>query len=293
MDQQLKKYLQEKYAEQTIKVYLFDINRYLLYMGKERAENATCQDVLEYLAYLRAHYDNPFTINRILYAVKAWYFYLLVTGKRRDHPCRNLKLKDTGSVDIQLQDLFSQVEMQRLMQRRERFPLATLRNRVLISLLIYQGLRLVEITRLRMQDIDLESGSVFVRSTARGMARTLTLQPRQVMLFYQYINTVRPALLKSDTDRLIITLRGTAEKGEGITYLVETFRHLFPDRLLNPRTLRQSVIANLLSDGKDLRVVQVFAGHKKISSTERYRQSGLKELQAAIEKHHPLEQNNK
>ena len=293
MDQQLDKYLQKKYALQTVKVYLFDINRYLLYMGKKRAENATWQDVLEYLAYLRAHYHNPHTINRILCAVKAWYFYLLETGKRRDHPCRNLKLKDAGVSDIQLQDLFSQAEMERLMQRRERFPLATLRNRVLISLLIYQGLRHKEIIRIRMQDIDLESGSIFVRPTARGMARTLTLQPRQVMLFYEYINNVRPALLKADTDRLIITLRGTAEKGEGITYLVETFRHLFPGRLLNPRTLRQSVIANLLSDGKDLRVVQVFAGHKKISSTERYRQSGLKELQAAIEKHHPFEQNNK
>ena len=63
---------------------------------------------------------------------------------------------------------------------------------------------------------------------------------------------------------------------------------MFPDRNLNPRTIRQSVITNLLKEGKDLRVVQVFAGHKKISTTEKYRQSGLKELQEAIEKYHPL-----
>jgi len=62
---------------------------------------------------------------------------------------------------------------------------------------------------------------------------------------------------------------------------------MFPDRNLNPRTIRQSVITNLLKEGKDLRVVQVFAGHKK-STTEKYRQSGLEELQAAIEKYHPL-----
>jgi integrase/recombinase XerD len=63
---------------------------------------------------------------------------------------------------------------------------------------------------------------------------------------------------------------------------------MFPERNLNARTLRQSVITNMLKEGKDLRVVQVFAGHKKISSTEKYRQSGLEELQAAINKYHPL-----
>lgn len=108
------------------------------------------------------------------------------------------------------------------------------------------------------------------------------------MLFYEYIHKVRPELLKTETDRLVVTLRGTPESGEGINYLVETFKPLFPDRNLNPRTIRQSVITNLLKEGKDLRVVQVFAGHKKISTTEKYRQSGLEELQAAIEKHHPL-----
>ncbi len=108
------------------------------------------------------------------------------------------------------------------------------------------------------------------------------------MLFYEYIHRVRSALLKTDTDALVITLRDTAESGEGIGYLVETFKPLFPDRNLNTRTIHQSVITNLLKEGKDLRVVQVFAGHRKISTTERYRQSGLKELQAASEKHHPL-----
>lgn len=281
-------YLQEKYAPGTMKIYLLDINRYLLYMGRERAEKASYQDVLEYLAYLRRSFDNPATINRMLYAAKAWHFYLVATGKRADHPCRNLRLKDLRSDDIQLQDLFSSTEMEKLMERKERYPSITKKNRTVISLLIYQGLRLGEITQLRLQDVDLESASIYVRATARTVARTLALRPNQVMLFYEYIHQVRPALLKRDTDRLVITLRGTPESGEGINYLMETFKPLFPDRNLNARTIRQSVITNLLKEGKDLRVVQVFAGHKKISTTERYRQSGLEELQSAIEKHHPL-----
>lgn len=288
MNQDLEGYLQEKYSPQTVKVYLLDIERYLQYMGPERAEKATYQEVMEYVDYLRKSFSNPGTINRMLYAVKAWYFYLITSGKRADHPCRQLRLKDARAGDIQLQDLFSSAEMEKLMQRKERYAKATQRNRVVISLLIYQGLRQGEIPRIRLEDIDLESGSIYVRAMTRTMARTLTLKPNQVMLLYDYIEKVRPTLLKTDTDRLVVTLRGTPESGEGISYLVETFKPLFPDRTLNARTIRQSVITNLLKEGKDLRVVQVFAGHKKISTTERYRQSGLEELQEAIEKYHPL-----
>ena len=284
----LKSYLQKKYAPCTVKIYLLDIGRYLDYMGKEKALAATYRDIMQYVEYLRARYRNPRTINRMLHGVKAYYYYLVDTGRRSSHPCRHLQLKDARGEDIQLQDLFTQVELEKLMHRKERFKNVKLRNKVMISLLIYQGLRVTEIIMLRVQDIDLEAGTVHVRAMARTMGRTLKLRTEQVMLFYNYIHEVRTGLLKTDTDRLIITMRGTAESGEGIGYLVETFNPLFPDRTLNPRTIRQSVITNMLKAGKDLRVVQVFAGHKKISSTEKYRQSGLEELKAAIEKYHPL-----
>jgi integrase/recombinase XerD len=288
MNRDLEGYLHGKYSPRTVKIYLLDIGRYLQYMGQKRAEKASYRDVMEYVDYLRKAYHNPGTINRMLYAVKAWYFYLITSGKRPDHPCRQLRLKDARAGDIQLQDLFSSVELEKILQRKERYPLVTLRNRTVISLLVYQGLRLAEIPRVRLEDIDLGSGSIYIRAMTRTVARTLSLKPNQVMLLHDYIGKVRPALLKTETDRLVVTLRGTVESGEGISYLVETFRPLFPDRILNPRTIRQSVITNLLKEGKDLRVVQVFAGHKKISTTEKYRQSGLEELQAAIEKHHPL-----
>ncbi len=287
-DKELSDYLLEKYSPLTVKIYLFDICRFTSYMGEERAVRASYRDIMEYVDYLRKGYRNPLTIKRMLYGVKAWYFYLIEKGERSDHPCRQLQLKDARGADIQLQDLFTGVEMEKLMQRKERFEAARLRNRVIISLLIYQGLRLREIVMLRVKDVDLEAGTIFIRAMPRAMARTLKLKTSQVMLFYNYLHELRPKLLRTVTDRLILTLRGSAENGEGINYLIETFKHLFPERTLNARTLRQSVITNMLREGKDLRVVQVFAGHKKISSTEKYRQSGLEELQNAIEKYHPL-----
>jgi integrase/recombinase XerD len=108
------------------------------------------------------------------------------------------------------------------------------------------------------------------------------------MLFHQYIHEIRSKIISKNTDQLILNIRGGKMKADSINYLIETFKNHFPDKNLNAKTIRQSVIANLLKEGKDLRVVQVFAGHKNPSSTEKYRQTGLEELKAAVLKHHPL-----
>jgi len=58
---------------------------------------------------------------------------------------------------------------------------------------------------------------------------------------------------------------------------------------LSPLKIRQSVIANLLKENKGLRIVQEFAGHRRCSSTEAYKQTGLEELKQVIDKIHPLQ----
>ena len=58
---------------------------------------------------------------------------------------------------------------------------------------------------------------------------------------------------------------------------------------LTPIKIRQSVIAHLLKENNDVRIVQEFAGHKRTASTEEYKQTGLEELKSAIDKLHPLQ----
>lgn len=285
---ELKIYLLKEHTPQTVKIYLRDIRIFLDYMTEEKAAAATYKDIMQYVDYLRKQYRNPKTINRMLYGVKAWYHWLLQTGKRNDHPCRYLTLKDVKYEDIQLQDLFTSSKLEQLMERKERYESVRIRNQVAISLLIYQGLRLTEVEQLKVQNIDLEAGTIYSKGMAKTLPSTLKMKPHQIMLFYKYIHEIRPAVMSERTDQLILNIRGKAMKTDNINYLIETFKNYFPDRNLNAKTIRQSVIANLLKAGKDLRVVQVFAGHKNPSSTEKYRQNGLEELKAAVLKHHPL-----
>ena len=58
---------------------------------------------------------------------------------------------------------------------------------------------------------------------------------------------------------------------------------------ITPQKIRQSVIANMLKTGKDIRIMQAFTGHKRIASVEEYRQTGLEELKILVHKYHPLD----
>ncbi len=284
----LKSFLEKYHAASTVKIYLFEINHFINYLGEEKAATAQYKDIIDYIHFLRKQYDNSSTINRILQSIKKYYFFLIETGNREDHPCQSLRIKLQNSA-IQVQDLLSKEELQLLLKRKERYKILKLRNQVIMTLLVYQALRLQEMTQIKIKDLNLENGEIQIKETSKTNARILPLKPEQIMLFYRYLNQTRPQLLKGKSSPVfIITQKGSAEKGEGIHYLVEAFRPLFPYKKLSPTTIRQSVIANKLKEGKDLRIVQVFAGHKKPSATEKYRQNDLEALKIAVNRHHPL-----
>lgn len=287
----LRDYLSKYYTAATAKIYAFEIEHYLAHIGGEdHALSVDYAGVVAYLVHLRKRYDNAATVRRVLFAVKAYHRYLLATGRRADHPAARLRLRDVERSDsVQTQDLLDADELARLQQTRtERYPLLARRNAVIIGLLTHQALTVREIGRLRVVDIDLTAATLNVAATRRTQARTLRLAAPQIMELHTYLIQDRPRLLRDETDELILTSRGTPERGEGIHYLVETLRPLVPGKRLTPTVIRQSVIALKLKAGEGLRQVQVFAGHKKVSTTELYRETNLEELRRAVDRFHPL-----
>jgi len=281
-------YLLEHHTAATAAVYEREI---VIYTGHcPDAESAVYKDILNYIGALRSRYSNPRTLSRIVSSIKAYYGYLCDAGIRTDNPAREIRLRDKISRDIQLQDLFSEGELEMLLNRAERFNNLFYRNKVLMGLLIYQALYPQEIAALTVGDINLEAGTVHIKPTAKASGRELSLQPNQVLLFYQYVQEIRPRLLKGgSTDKLLIGQRGGPMPAADITkHVIRSCNELYPGRAVNAQTIRQSVIANLLKRGHSLNGVQGFAGHKTPSTTERYRQNEIETLRAAIEQYHPM-----
>ncbi|WP_158797327.1 tyrosine-type recombinase/integrase [Pedobacter sp. L105] len=286
--EELKEYLQSRCAPGTVKIYQRDIEIYQHHCPK--AEQAGYQEVLGYIGQLRSRYKNPKTIRRILSALKAYYDYLNVIDQRKDNPTAAIRLRDQVNNDIQLQDFFTPAELEQLLEKEERYALLSARNRILMSLLIYQGLQPREAAGLKISDLNLITGTVYIRSQANTNSRTLSLKPGQILLFHDYLNETRKLLLKdAGSDQLLIGLRGGAWLNiDIIEYVIRQYKGLFHPRKVNCKSIRGSVITNLLKAGNELRAVQVFAGHKKISSTEKYQQSQVEILHNMIQSQHPM-----
>jgi integrase/recombinase XerD len=284
----LEDYLLLHYTPKTAKAYLYEIDNYLA--GHPAAATAVYTDVMNYIGALRTRYGNPATLNRMVCSIKAYYDFLCDSEVRSDNPARSIRLRDQRSRDVQLQDLFMMDELEGLLHRPERYGNLESRNKVLMSLLIYQAPCPVELEGLQVTDINLEAGTVRIRATAKANGRELSLKPSQILLFYDYIREVRPRLLKEGTtDQLLIGQRGEPMTAEDITkHVKRCFTQRYPGRTVNAQTIRQSVIAHLLKQGHSLSVVQAFAGHKYPSSTERYQQNEIETLKAAVQKYHPL-----
>jgi len=288
---ELKEYLAKYVAPSTTNRYIREIDHYFISNESKKIDpkTATYNQILSYIGERRKHYKKSSSLSCTIHAIKHYYSYLVEIGEREDNPAKSIRLRDKQSRDIQTQDLFTTEELERLLDRKERYNILKNRNLVVISLLIYQGLRNAEIKNLELKDIDLEQGTINVKASGKTNARVLKLNAKQIYLMMSYLNHDRGILLKVDSTKLIISKTGKPETGEGIHYIIETSKHHFPNKKLNPITIRQSVIYNLLKSGNDLRIVQAFAGHKYPSATENYKQSHLEELKVQVLKFHPLQ----
>ena len=286
----LQAYLQEHYSKTSIGSYENMIIRYTTYM-QEKAEMASYTDVLNYIGYLRKLQLHPKSLRNNLFAIKIYYRFLVAIGKRKDHPCQKLYLQDQINRSIQVESLYSPVVLEELLQTyKAKNQAMQKRDEVIISLLIYQALTVLEITQIEIHQIDLEKGTIQITGNVKNKGRTLNLKPNQIMLFYKYINETRAeiqAKTKTENSFFILAESGLQLWSGGINRMINQDKK--PHEKLIPLKIRQSVIAHYLKANNDIRLVQVFAGHRRAGSTEEYKQSGLEELKASINKLHPLQ----
>ena len=245
---------------------------------------------MQYIEILRNQHSIS-NVKRVIASIKKYYDYLIEIGKRKDNPARAIRIRDGKENPIQLQDLFTEKELQILLVPRiERYPFLIKRNKIIMSLLVHQGLRIGEIEQLKVTDIDLEKATIQIKETGVTNARNLPLKAEQILLLYEFISQDRNKLktFRNDENALLLGKLGTPIRKEDVDYLITTYQKQSKKKL-TATTIRQSVIANLLTKNNDLRIVQHFAGHKSPDTTEKYRQTGLNALKTAIDKLHPIQ----
>ncbi|MCH4828202.1 MULTISPECIES: tyrosine-type recombinase/integrase [Flavobacterium] len=293
----INEYLEKKYSKSTLYSNLFLIKRFTDYYGN-KAKLATFKDVLNYIEHLRKNYDlSPKTLRHCLYGVKIYFNYLLETGQRKDHPCSELFLKDKIDRQIQVDTFYSPETLEKFFetyQIRKKKYLEN-RNKVIISLLIYQALTVKEIAELEVENINLEKCEIYIKGSLEitsksPQSRTLPLNAKQILLIYNYLEKDRIKLLKynnkQESSIFILGQYGEKINAHGISKMINEQKP--KQEQIQPMKIRQSVIANLLKKENDTRIVQVFSGHRRASTTIQYKQTELEQLQNAVNNYHPI-----
>ena len=290
MEITFEKYLhQYGHTDSTIKSYLHAYK--IITNDNPQLHSYKFKDVINYLSEKSKDYTNGNTKVYILIGLKKYFDYLIEIGKRDDHPCINLHLRNQRRREVIHQDLFTGKELELILEREERYEDLKQRNRVVMSLLIYQGLNSAEISNLNLSHIDLDSGVIFIKASKKIGQRHIELVNKQYRLFDTYINEGRKSLHRDTipTNAFVLGKLGTRLSVDDIHYLVSTCKSLFPDRNLTPSSIRQSVIANWLNEKKiPLEQAQLMSGQKWISTTVKYRQNNIEEQRELMNKWFPI-----
>ena len=167
------------------------------------------------------------------------------------------------------------------------------RNKVMLGMLVYQGLDVYSLKRLEVDDVDLEQGQVMIRGSKRTECRVLKLTSVQILGLHEYVKYIRGRLLyKSERQaeqvaQLFISVSGSVEIRNVLSNLVHDLRRA-NGRVKSLRQIRASVIVDWLKR-YNLREVQYMAGHRYVSSTESYRAHNVEALSKDMDVYHPLQ----
>ena len=279
-------YLQsKKYSSVTVSRYEIYSKRFLTWLreGELTAETFTYSDLLEFMRYCNNNGITKRTVHNILCIVRHYCNFLISEKKRTDNPAAGVFIK--GLVRKLPTNLLSAEEMEELYKQYSIQLNVDSAKKIMLGLMIYQGLSVGDIMRLQAHHIKIKDGKILVKATKRTGERLLNLQAVQLPELQQYLtqNKFKEGSLFIEQKGKELSERNINNR---IKYMFDQLRKLNP-KIINAKQIRSSVITHWLRTN-NLRQVQYLAGHKYVSSTERYLTSNLDDLQNELQQHHPM-----
>lgn len=278
--------LHKGYSTSTIHRYTKDTEVFTKWAAEESIpqEQISYHDILNYIQSKRKQVKQK-TISSYVNSLKHYFNYLCATNQNLDNPTRQIQIK--GVKRKKLYSLLNKQELEKLYGNHQGITPHERRNKVILGLIIWQGLGTGELSKLEEQDLKLREGKVYIKGTKKSNERTLKLESAQIMDLMEYQFQVRPEYAKTnESSKLIITSQGGNTFQNLITKLIKELNKQ-NKQVTSIKQLRTSVITYWLKT-YNLRQVQYMAGHRYVSSTESYYINDLDDLQEDISKYHPM-----
>jgi integrase/recombinase XerD len=272
-------------ATNTLESYRRDLSQLGRFLRGESLESVSLDRLRSYLDHLHKTGLSNRSIARQVATIRGFFGFLVEEGDLQANPAELLKAPRIGS---SLPKYLDQPTVEQLLESPQYDNAMGPRDQAMLDLLYATGLRVSELIKLRVSDLDESEGTV--RVIGKGNKQRLVPVGRQALRSVErYCTEQRPQLLKGRVSPyLFVTTRGTAMTRQGFWKLLRNHGRrasIFQD--LSPHVLRHTFATHLLQGGADLRSVQAMLGHADIGTTQIYTHVMRPHLRQTVDKHHP------
>lgn len=282
-------------SENSVVSYLFDVERLVKFLDEKGITvsplTITEDEILQFV-YSVATALNPRSRARLISGLKSFFNYLVFEDYRKDSP---MELVEVPKIGRKLPDTLTTAEIDALIaaiplpdpvEDHEGYTIG-IRNKTMLEVLYSCGLRVSELTTLKISDLFFDDG--FIRITGKGnKQRFVPIGKNTQKEIAKCVENGRFIPEKGHEDTLFLNRRG---RGLTRAMIFTIIKRLAADIGLNkkisPHTFRHSFATHLLENGADLRSIQMMLGHESITTTEIYMHIDRKFLDKVINAYHP------
>ena len=278
--------LEKRLAQNTVEAYMRDLRsfaHFILRMYDVPPAKVEEPMVQRYVAWLYDRGREKASQARSLSGVKSFFNFLLISDRIESSPAEFVLTPKFGR---HLPDVLTTGEIDRIIAAVDGTTPKEIRDAAMLEVLYSCGLRVSELTSLRIRDLFFGEG--YIRVTGKGdkqrlVPRSSTARER----IHRYLEVRRSARAGEET--LFLNNRGSSLTRVMIfTILREAARRAGIEKKISPHTFRHSFATHLLEGGASIRQVQELLGHESILTTEIYTHLDDSHLRQTVEEHLPI-----
>jgi integrase/recombinase XerD len=282
--------LEKSLSPNSVQAYVRDVEKLRQYLELEKLpaspQQVTTRILRDFLAWLGSLGMEATSQARTLSGIKAFYRYLIMEDLLTVDPTDTLDAPKTGR---KLPDTLSYPEIEQVLSAIDLSTPEGTRNRAMLEVLYSSGLRVSELTGLRLSNLYADQG--FVRVTGKGNKERLVPIGRDALKHLGfYLQGIRAHLdiRPGHEDTVFLNNRGSGISRVSVFTIIKAAAEKAGIRKsISPHTFRHSFATHLIEGGADLRAVQEMLGHESITTTEIYTHLDRDYLRQVITEFHP------
>ncbi|MBN2762465.1 MAG: tyrosine recombinase XerC [Bacteroidales bacterium] len=280
------KYLKsvKNYSDHTVRSYQNDLEQFIDFSGLPDNQIPDHHHIRSWIVALMNEGISSHSVKRKVSALKSFYHYLIIEGELDSNPVKKIILPKT---DKKLPVFVNEANMNQLLDNisfDEDFE--GIRNRLIIEMLYFTGIRVSELTGLKSSNVNLYESTLKVLGK-RNKERIIPLMPETVKAIRDYLQK-RSEEFSGDCDYLFITSKGNKLYSRLVYRIVHNFltRVTTLDKR-SPHILRHTFATHMLNRGADLNAIKEILGHANLAATEIYTHNTFEKLKKIYKQAHP------